>query len=339
MAARVPINFTGPMSFWKHNPCVPTWAGTAHAWWTNAPPRLLEPTPPPPGATSVPGLAMTRGLGPAPAPAAVEVAHFWNLWFSASHQARSDIPSAVVAAAITAGRWDIWIVRRTTGTQEIVGTVVRRWIHGLTIGMARWPRAGVVDFFVVHPAVRGKGVGRWLLNALQAGTPRPVPPHLLLWEGVGTVPPLAWGQLWSYQRPGPGPGPGPSPGPGPEATVKKCVDPSTQSSHWGSLTRTTFLHSAWDPVTTELSLWQTPAGIVAVQDLYHRSVPEGRRMAMIVAATTPAAVAAFAAASPWSLLLADRAWDAHWVRDSPFQWVGYNVLAGTVTTSYPCIGL
>jgi hypothetical protein len=80
-------------------------------------------------------------------------------------------------------------------------------------------------------------------------------------------------------------------------------------------------------------------GTVAIQDLYHRSVPDGRRMAMIVAASSPAAVAAFAAASPWPILLADRAWGAEWTPDSPFQWIGYNVLAGTVTTSYPCFGV
>ena len=311
------------MSFWRHNPCVPTWLGTAQAWWSNAPPRLLEPAPTIGHTAALPGLVMTKGT----VAHAQEVAQFLSRWFSSSQRARADVPSAVVAAAVQGGRWDIWIVRRVSG--EIVGTVVRRWIQDLVIGLARWPRAGVVDFFAVHPAFRARGVGRWLLSTLQASTARPIPPHLILWEGIGTVPPLAWGQLWSLSAAGAA---------GAAGAAQKIVNPATQVEAWSRLVHTTFLHSAWI-ASTETTLWQTPAGVVAVQDLYHRSVPEGWRMAMIVAATTPQAVAAFASASPWPLLLADRAWDARWKSDSPFQWVGYNVLAGTVTTSYPCIGL
>jgi len=318
VVAREQINFTG-MSFWKDNPCVPTWPATAVAWWNSAPPRILEPLPPQRSLTPVPGLTLTR----AQAAEAPEICEFLGRWFTTSVRARCDLPAAVLAAALAEGRLDMWIVRRAGA---IVATLGRRWIRDAAIGPARWPRAGVVDYFAVHPAVRSRGVGRWLLGTLQASTARPIPPHFILWENLSTIPPLAMGRYWVFQAGGQAQ---------PQPNVKRVADPAAAAA-WHTLTANSFLHSALD--SGSVSIWATPAGTVAVQDLFHRSVPDGRRMAMIVAASGAAAVAAFAAVSPWPILLADQAWGADWTPDSPFQWIGYNVLAGTVTTAYPCFG-
>ena len=304
------------MSFWRDNPCVPTWLGTATAWWNGSPPRILDPSPSQ-ASTPVPGFTLSRG-GKEDAPAVCE---FLTLWFS-TPRARCDLPPAVLSKALD--EWDLWIVRRNGA---IVGTVVRRWIQNAAIGLAVWPRAGVVDYFAVHPAVRTRGIGRWLLRTLQASTARPIPPHFILWEGLGLIPPLAMGRYWIWQAPGQ---------PTSNPNVKR-IEGAAAAQAWQTLTATTFLHSSWNPASVDLSIWTTPAGNVAVQDLFHRSVPDGRRMAMIIAAS-PAAVAAFAAVSPWPILLGDQAWGADWTPDSPFQWIGYNVLAGTVTTAYPCFG-
>ena len=317
------------MSFWKDNPCVPTWPATAVAWWRGAPPKILEPTPPLRGLTPVPGLVLARAT-PAEAP---EICEFLGRWFTTSAKARCDLPPAVLAAALAEGRLDMWIVRRQGG---LVATLGRRWIRDAAIGPARWPRAGIVDYFAVHPAVRSRGVGRWLLATLQASTARPIPPHFILWEsfsiGFGTIPPLAMGRYWICEQQ--------KAAAGVQPNVKRIAEPAAA---WFALTATAFLHSALD--SGSVSVWNcgaeggTQGGTVAIQDLYHRSVPDGRRMAMIIAASGADAVAAFAAASPWPILLADRAWGAEWTPDSPFQWIGYNVLAGTVTTSYPCFGV
>lgn len=325
MVAREQINFTG-MSFWKDNPCVPTWSATAIAWWNGAPPKILEPRPAQRNLVAVPGLS----LGRATAPEAPEICEFLGRWFTTSVRARCDLPAPVLAAAITEGRMELWIVRRAGA---IVATLGRRWIRDVAIGPARWSRAGIVDYFAVHPAVRRRGVGRWLLATLQASTARPIPPHFILWEGVsigvGTIPPLAMGRYWVCQAQAQAAASNPS--------VKRIVEPAAAAA-WQALTTNSFLHSAFDP-SGSVSVWATPAGSVAVQDLFHRSVPDGRRMAMIVAASGAAAVAAFAAASPWPILLGDQAWGEDWMADSPFQWIGYNVLAGTVTTAYPCFSV
>ena len=306
------------MSFWRDNPCVPTWLGTATAWWNGSPPRILEPSPSQ-AATPVPGFTLSRG-GKDDAPAVCE---FLALWFSTS-RARCDLPPAVLSKALD--EWDLWIVRRNG---SIVGTVVRRWIRNAAIGLAVWPRAGIVEYFAVHPAVRKRGIGRWLLRTLQASTPKPIPPHFILWEsvgiGFGSIPPLVMGRYWVCEQAASS-----------NPNVKRVA--AAAAAVWNTLTAKSFLHSSWTPGSVDLSVWETPAGTVAVQDLFHRSVPDGRRMAMIVAASGAPAVAAFAASSPWPILLADQSWGANWTPDSPFQWIGYNVLAGTVTTAYPCFG-
>ena len=323
------------MSFWKDNPCVPTWSATAIAWWNGAPPKLLSPSPPQRSLAAVAGLNLSK----ATAEQAQEICEFLGRWFTTSVKARCDLPAPVLAAALAEGRLDMWLVRKADGA--LVATLGRRWSLDAVIGPARWPRAGIVDYFAVHPAVRQRGVGRWLLGTLQASTARPIPPHFILWErvsiglGLNMILPLAMGRYWVWQRQGQGQGQGQGQ---PQANVKRVDEPQAAAAQWRTLTATTFLHSALDP-SGSVSIWITPAGTVAIQDLFHRSVPDGRRMAMILAASSPAAVAAFAATSPWPLLLGDREWTSEWSVDSVFQWIGYNVLAGSVTTSYPCFGV
>ena len=317
------------MSFWKDNPCVPTWPATAVAWWNGLPPRLLNPTPPQRSLASVPGLNLAK----ATAQQAPELCEFLARWFTTSVKARCDLPAATLAAWITEGRLELWLVRKSDGA--LVATLGRRWIQDAAIGQARWPRAGIVEYFAVHPAVRHRGVGRWLLGTLQASTVRPIPPHFILWESVSIsfslIPPLAMGRYWIWQ------GQNQGQRQDSKANVKRVDEPQAAVAKWRTLTTTSFLHSSLD-LSGSVSIWTTVAGDVAVQDLFHRSVPDGRRMAMIVAASSAAAVTAFAAASPWPLLLGDREWTSEWSVDSVFQWIGYNVLAGTVTTSYPCFG-
>ena len=66
---------------------------------------------------------------------------FWEKWFSTT--SRCSIPLSAIQSR---PHWDIIVARRGN---EVIGTLVRRWIVGLHVKEAYMPKAGVIDFFCI----------------------------------------------------------------------------------------------------------------------------------------------------------------------------------------------
>ena len=183
-------------SFWTSNPMVPTWSSHLQSWWSSSPPRILE-------SRTTSHIPLRQVLGTlvveATPSTAAELSDFWERWFSPSKSSRCCMPAAHIQKALSEKRWVSFLCRRSD-TGALIATIVRRRVKGLRVKQARWPEAGIVDFFCVHPAWRRKGVGRLLLGVLErheTSERSGPPPHLILWEGLHlSVPPLSIGGLW-----------------------------------------------------------------------------------------------------------------------------------------------
>ncbi len=316
--------------FWSQNPHVASWFDTLSAWWRSDPPRLL--------------VAQQHPLRQQPVRGVVcriatqedwkLLPEFWYHWFSISSRCKCVVPLKAVQEAVAEKRWDIWVsVREDTG--QLIGTLVRRHIKDLKIDAARWPTAGVVDYFCVHPAWRAKGVGRLLLTLLHNSTPAPIPPHLMFWEQAIRldVPCFSAGIFW----------------------VKK-IQP-TQSMSWEPIQDTKDRDRLWSScipagsVTAnggwkETRVWRGPEGSVAVWDTFHTTVPECERVGIVVGATSDQALTAFCNAGAGSFgVLLKPADSIHvpegWEYDAPYVWFAYNTLLGlkpnSVIGSFPCL--
>jgi hypothetical protein len=331
------------MAFWKDNPCSPSWIQFTQDWWSSHPPKLLEthstPRPhlAPPSGVIVRQASKPQDLYPLP--------EFWGRWFSISSKARCVIPLQHVLKGFSGGQWTIWIAFKPTG--EVVGTLVRRWIKGVQVGPAYWEKAGIIDYFCVHPAYRKKGLGRYLLCLLHNTTPAPIPPHFFLLEGVQlSIPPLLSGFFFSYQRSKQSPG-------GIGSVIKginaiKVTSQEDQKKIWNSCVKGMYVKSSVSSNSTEeTTFWRVSNGAVIIQDTFHKSVPEGDSIGIVLASTSASAVNEFALAedSPWGVLLVPQSspftpsLGPHWTLDSPFQWIGYNLRHSSVHFEWPAFHL
>ena len=284
------------MSFWSTSSCQ-TWLGLVSSWITSHPPQLLESPPLHPihpirGCTF--GKATEADLQQLPA--------FWEQWFSTT--SRCSIPLSAIKSR---PHWDIVVARRGN---EVIGTLVRRWIVGLHIKEAYMPKAGVIDFFCVHPAWRKKGIGRSLLYLIQNQTPRPIPPHLMLWETyVPTIPPVAAGSYWR----------------------KEFVPRQVEGVHapWPSVGR-----SIWSEPGSDVHIYPVEGGHVYIWNTWHRRIPQGDAIGIVMACTGKIETVQ----SPFGLLLADTKYEG-WEYNGPFQWGLYMMNAGFISTEFPLLGL
>lgn len=311
------------MSFWTNNPCVPTWTEFFQSYFYSRPAKLIDPRPTTKAIQPFPrysGLSLRR----ATPEDILQLPTLWGRWYSTSKSARCVIPLAHIQKQ--AGKWDILVCVKDDG--EVVGTLARRWIEGLHMREVRWPKAGVIDYFCIHPAYRNKGIGRSLLSLLHNTTTAAgiVPPHLMMWEGIQlSVPPVSAG-LFMYKKCSPVGG----------LQVEKLQGANAREV-WTGLQRGNQLWSEYDSSAGETSVWSSRSGPVAIWNTFHRSVPEGLLIGIVVGGSSEA-VDAFSSASghPFGILLAT--WPfalSGWQIDSPYQWISYNTHLGFVNTQFP----
>jgi len=245
-----------------------------------------------------------------------QLPEFWTRFFSS--KTRCIVPLSHILKS--ADRWTVIVVVKEG---IVVGSIVRRWIK-LHMKEAFWQKAGIIDFFCIHPAYRKRGIGRALLSCLHNVTERPIQPHLMLLEGVQlTMPPIAAGIYMSRRCEG--------------NRVAEKGDPSV----WKSCVK-----GLWTPFEEgETSLWNLGAssGIgehVAIWNTFHYSIPDGLRIGIIVGHTSLEAANAATQTRAHGfgvLLLPVPAWRMAtplegWAVDSPFQWLAYNTDVGFMET-------
>lgn len=315
-----------PGSFWISNPCVPTWSQRISAWWGNRTVQILEPGWKP-IVRGVPGYTLRRARDTD----VHAITELWSRYYSTSSSCVCRIPASFLQERIRSNQWETYLVIQDA-TGFCVGTIVRRWLQGSVRlqGTAVLPRAAIVDYFCTAPNVRKLGIGRWLLQTLHAQGPTPLPPHFILWEGLQvSIPPTVSAMYWSrksqVKR---------------EGTVIK-LDAEGAKGVWNKLILGRDICMEWTATSQpkEMSFWRTSQGDVILWNTFHRSVPEQLWIAVVVAATSAAAVNACAEEKgmPFGILVSSGKFaegDA-WSFDSPFQWVTYNLLTSFCSNEFP----
>jgi hypothetical protein len=314
---------------------VPTWIDFLKSYLYSQPARLIDPRPNPRAIAE-----FSRGSGLSLRRATPEdiaqLPEFWGRWYSVSKTARCVTPLEYIqkAAGSASSPWDILVCVKG---DSVVGSLVRRWVVGLHMREVRWPKAGLIDYFCIHPAYRSKGVGRALLSLLHNLTTPIMLPQLMMWEGIHpTIPPISAG-LFMYKKCSSGV----------VVTAKKLTS-ADASSAWRAMQKGNEVWSEYSEAGEETSIWDLggsggSGGSVAIWNTFHRSVPEGLLIGIIVGATSASAAAAAAAAPlPFGILLMPSAvhntWalsSEGWAIDSPYQWVSYNTQFGTINTQFP----
>jgi GNAT superfamily N-acetyltransferase len=293
------------MSFWKNNISVPTWMD----YWFNDKTKLIDPTPP--------QRQMANGIyiRKATPQDLAQLSEFWSLWYSIK-SARCLVPAEHIERL---AQGDILVC---VNGNEVIGTLVRRWLTNLHMREVCWPKAGIIDYFCIHPAYRKKGIGRALLTFLHnytLYTEKIIPPHLMLWEGLQpTIPPVSVG-LFLH---------------------KKCIPGSAQATQipfdpaiWREMQRG---KDIWNEGgAKETTLWSVGKNKVAIWNTFHRSVPEGLLIGIVVGGEADA----FSKSSghPFGILLTSGLALDGWTMDSPYQWISYNTQMNFISYQFPGI--
>lgn len=300
-------------SFWANNSCCPTWTGLLSSYVTSHPPILLDTHPPPFPLHQIPGCT----FGKATTEDIIQLPSFWEKWFS-TRTSKCCIPEQRIRRSYDSGIWDIYVVRRIQ-TKEVVGSLVRRWITGFHVKGAYMPKAGIIDFFCVHPAWKKRGVGRTLLSIVHSVTPRPVPPHLMFWESyIPTIPPAVAGIYWRK-----------------ECIVGKRQALADERTVWESLTRDRPIWSEYKK-SEDILTYATCSGFVVIWNTWHRRIPQGDLIGIVLACTAEKSISEMYTCSPFGLLLADKQYEG-WEFNGPFQWGIYNMNTGFISTEFPLV--
>jgi len=298
--------------FWKDNPSVPSWTESVTSWWNNTPPRLLPSENKAilytlPGCT---GCTLRRAT-----PDDIKLLpEFWGNYYSQSRKTKCCISFEQIPS-----NWDIWVMVHSTG---IVGSVVRRWIPNVHIRQTVYSKAGAIEYYCVHPAWRKKGVGRQLLWKVQNDT-NVTFPHFILWESFQIkIPPIATGIYY----------------------VKECQtmdliqtkpvsDLKEATVAWNMCRKNTDIYSDYTP-SNECVIWKTESGYTVVWNTYHRTVPEGHWIGILLGQSSERALEEFMRECPYGILVSDSA-RSGWKTDSVFQWISYMLNSGFISTSIP----
>ena len=246
---------------------------------------------------------------------------FWSKWFSITKACRCLVPVEHIQKQVLEGVWEIYVCLRSD-TGELIGTIIRRWIPKVHVRLAVWQKAGGIDYFCVHPAWRNKDVGRGLLAVVHNTAPVPIAPHFIFWEGLMPLtPPLACGLLYAKKCNG-------------ESAAEIILNSEMRRSLWKQLVIGSDIWS--EHPGPETTLWKTARGHVAIWNTFHKSVPEGKDIGIVVAAENSEAINLIGA--PWGVLLSDSSHGSDWKLDSPFQWIAYNLGVGFISLRFPCLG-
>jgi hypothetical protein len=296
--------------FWKENPLVPTWVDFITSWWNKYPPRLLN-------------LHVKKPIYPLPDcilrkatdTDLLSIPEFWNNFYSQSQKTKCYVPLDRIKEGVKNG-WDIWVmVHPKSG---LIGSLVRRWVKNVHIRQAYFPKIGAIEYFCVHPAWRKKGVGRRLLWKAQHDTERSIP-HFMLWESLQfTVPPIVTGLYW----------------------VKECMqgsgnlaDTKEGSIAWNMCRKNKDIFSEYSP-SVETCVWKTESGYIITSNTYHRTIPEGHLIGILLGQSSEKALDEFIQQCPFGILVSDTQRDG-WKADTPFQWISYMLNPGFIPTSIP----
>ena len=306
-------------SFWKGNPCSPTWKGFIESYIYGYPPRLIESSPP-----ILPIKLQGMTIRFATASDTEQLPDFWTRFFSGTGKTRCIVPLLHIQAAQAKARWTIIVVVKD---EIVIGSIVRRWTK-LHIKETAWQKAGIIDYFCIHPAYRKKGIGRALLSCLHNVTERPIQPHLMLLEGVQvTMPPISVGVYLSRRCIGNG-------------VANKIKDEAI----WRDCVKGVGT-GVWTPFEEgETTLWNLGVGSVAIWNTFHYSIPDGLKIGIVVGYTSLEAATAAAQTTAHGfgvLLLPVPVWGIGlegWTLDSPFQWLAYNTDVGFIE-SFPAVCL
>ena len=301
-------------SFWQSNSCVPSWTKFTESWLYSYPPRLLETHPANKTATVV------YTMRKATESDILQLPEFWERWFS-TPKVRCVVPLQHVKKKALR-QWDIYVC---VNQGQVIGTIVRRWVMNLHMRQVVWPKAGIVDYYCIHPAYRKKGIGRSLLHLLHNTTERPMPPHLMLWEGFQTqVPPVCAG-LYMAKRC--------VPREGESSCVKRVYEFRPEGDIWSE-----YIDSDETSVWTSIGSQEK----VVVWNTFHRSIPDGAVIGIVMAGSVDA-VNRFSSSAghPFGVLLMPGLHIAldGWTIDSPFQWIAYNTQTGFISAKFPSLFL
>jgi len=227
--------------------------------------------------------------------------------------------------------WDGLIVLHASG--EVIGTALRRNLKNLHVREATLPKAAAADYYCIHPAWRKRGIGRAILATYQNTTPAPTPPVLVFWDKPQIkVPPMITGLLLSRKCGTPG-----------ISQAIQIKDPARCKAAWLDCVKGV---DVWtEEAGEEISFWTVPGGTVVVWNSFHRTVPDGGLIGIVLSRDAKATEALANAKSQWGVLLAPvrdpftHSYPmAEWSVNSIFQWVGYNLSVGFMSGVFPVVG-
>ena len=303
-------------SFWKNNVCVPTWADLVKDWFNGQPSKLIDSTPP------MRPLAQVF-IRKATAEDLEQLPEFWTRWYSVK-SARCMVPMSHV---MKMAKGDIFVCVKGG---EVIGSIVRRWVTGLHMREVRWPRAGIIDYFCIHPAHRKKGIGRALLTFLHNSTlytEKLILPHMMLWEGVQpSIPPASVG-LFLHRKCFP--------------NGTTAVEESAIQEEWKAMQRGKDIWNESCEAPGETSIWTVGQKKIAIWNTFHRSVPEGLLIGIVVGGEDAANAFSQASGHPFGILLMAGSFlgSEGWTLDSPYQWISYNTKMNFISYQFPGIFL
>ena len=229
-------------------------------------------------------------------------------------------------------RWEGLIVVNSRG--EVIGTLVRRIICNLHVDAVTLRLAGVIDYFCVHPAWRKKGVAKALVARGINMTEPPFPPNLMFLETPRpSIPPLSAGILMSLESSVP-----------PHSRQAIRIEGADAQAIWANCVKGVQVWTS-EP-GAEISFWKADerGGSVVVWNTFHRVVPTGELIGIILSDDMAAVEALARVKSPWGVFLAcgsgsgtfDKT--SAWKINSFFQWIAYNLSVGFISRRFPILG-
>jgi GNAT superfamily N-acetyltransferase len=294
-------------SFWKDNPCSPTWQGFLDSWMHGYPSKLVEPRPPNQKISLPPGLSLRYAT-----PSDLEqLPEFWTRYFSSA--TRCIVPLLHIQKMVSVNLWNIIVISDAHGF--IVGSLVRRWIKKVHMKEVLWQKLGIIEYFCIHPRYRKRGIGRALLSCIHNVTERPIPPHLMLLEGIQVrIPPICAGVYVSKRCQG---------------NLQGILVKEDLPSIWKKCVK----GGIWSEYTEsfETTIWKMPSGYIAIWNTFHYAIPDGARIGIIVGYSVQKAVeeATQTTTHGYGVVLMPTL-NLEWTLDSPFQWLAYNMTAGFI---------